>query len=109
VVQRGLAEGWLTGRLYSSDRFGGYLIYRFNGTVKVFVDGRSDFYRQGNVLDDYADLMSVKPVWSDLLRRYGIGWLLLQPGEALETTALGSGDWRREYSDRTASLLVRVR
>jgi len=43
VVQRGLAEGWLTGRLYSSDRFGGYLIYRFNGTVKVFVDGRHNW------------------------------------------------------------------
>jgi hypothetical protein len=109
VAERGLSEGWLPGRLYSSDRFGGYLIYRFHGAVKVFVDGRSDFYRQGAVLNDYSRLMTVKPAWADLLRRYDIGWMLLTPGEALETTALASGDWRREYSDRAASLLVRVR
>jgi len=108
VAERGLTEGWLTGRLYSSDRFGGYLIYRFRGGLKVFVDGRSDYYRQGTVLNDYSKIMAVKPVWSELLRRYDIGWMLLTPGEALETTALASGAWRREYTDRAASLLVRV-
>ncbi len=108
VVARGLADGRLTGQLYSSDRFGGYLIYRFRGSLKVFVDGRSDFYRQGTVLEDYSSIMSVKPVWSELLDRYGIGWMVLRPGEALETTALVSGKWRREYHDRTASLLARV-
>ena len=85
------------------------MIYRFRGGVKVFVDGRSDYYRQGTVLNDYSKIMTVKPVWSDLLRRYDIGWMLLMPGEALETTALASGEWRREYSDQAASLLVRVR
>jgi hypothetical protein len=109
VAERGLSEGRLPGRLYSSDRFGGYLIYRFRGAVKVFVDGRSDYYRQGPVLDDYTKIQSVAPVWSDLLRRYDVGWMLLTPGAALEVTALASGAWRREYSDRAASLLVRVR
>ena len=77
--------------------------------LKVFVDGRSDYYRQGTVLNDYSKIMAVKPMWSELLRRYDIGWMLLTPGEALETTALASGAWRREYADRAASLLVRVR
>jgi hypothetical protein len=108
VAQRGLAEGWLTGRLYSSDRFGGYLIYRFHGAVKVFVDGRSDFYRQGGVLIDYSRLMTAAPTWAALLRKHGVGWMVLMPGEALETVALTSGEWRLEYSDRAASLLVRV-
>ena len=27
-----------------TDKFGGYLIYRFEGRRKVFFDGRSDFY-----------------------------------------------------------------
>jgi hypothetical protein len=30
-------------RLFSTDKFGGYLIYRFAGQRKVFFDGRSDF------------------------------------------------------------------
>jgi hypothetical protein len=109
VAARGLEEERIGGRVYSSDRFGGYLIYRFRGAVKVFVDGRSDFYRQGPVLDDFARIRAVKPEWAALLERYGIGWMLLTPGEALETVALQSGRWRREYSDAAASLLVRVR
>ena len=97
VAERGLTEGWLTGRLYSSDRFGD-LIYRFHGGLKVFVDGRSDYYRQGTVLNDYWYIMAVKLVWSDLLRRYDIGWMVLTPGEALETTALASGAWLVRYA-----------
>src|SRR5204863_3727468 len=31
-------------RVASSDLYGGYLIYRFNGERKVYFDGRSDFY-----------------------------------------------------------------
>ena len=108
VAARGLADGSLAGQLYSSDRFGGYLIYRFRGAVKVFVDGRSDFYRQGTVLNDYSDIRAVTPAWSELLERYGVRWMLLKPGEALETTALQSEQWRREYSDAAATLLVRV-
>jgi hypothetical protein len=85
------------------------VIYRFKGAVKVFLDGRSDYYRQGTVLNDYSKIREVRPVWSDLMRRYGVGWMLLTPGEPLEALALASGDWRREYSDSAASLLVRVR
>lgn len=109
VAERGLSAGSLPGHLYSSDRFGGYVIYRFKGAVKVFLDGRSDYYRQGTVLNDYSKIREVRPVWSDLMRRYGVGWMLLTPGEPLEALALASGDWRREYSDSAASLLVRVR
>src|SRR5262249_6007521 len=31
-------------RLFAPDKFGGYLIYRSNGQMKVFFDGRSDLY-----------------------------------------------------------------
>ena len=31
-------------RLLAPDKFGGYLIYRFDGRVRVFIDGRSDLY-----------------------------------------------------------------
>ena len=31
-------------RLFAPDKFGGYLIYRSNGALKVFFDGRSDLY-----------------------------------------------------------------
>src|SRR5262249_24204200 len=60
------------GKMYSSDQFGGYLIYRLYPQFKVFVDGRSDLYRQGSVLDDFERIATIKPQWSELLDKYDI-------------------------------------
>ena len=40
-------------RLFAPDKFGGYLIYRSNGALKVFFDGRSDLYG-ADFLKQYA-------------------------------------------------------
>jgi len=95
------------GRVYSSDQFGGYLIYRFYPRMKVFIDGRSDFYRTGDVVKDYLNIASVKPDWSSLLDKYEVNWMLLSPREALTTLALTSGHWTSVYCDDTAQVLVR--
>ena len=49
-------------RILSSDSYGGYLIYRFNGSRKVFFDGRSDFYG-ADFLDQYSTLSAARPGW----------------------------------------------
>ena len=98
----------LTGRLYAPDQFGGYLIYRqFN----VFVDGRSDFYRQGSVLDEMGKLESVSAAWPELqeiLDRRSIDWMLLKRGQALAQIALFSGKWASVYEDSTSQVLIRT-
>jgi hypothetical protein len=95
------------GNVYSSDQFGGYLIYRFYPETKVFIDGRSDFYRTGSVVDDYLKIASLKPEWASLLDKYDVRWMLLQPKEALATVALTSGKWTSVYCDDTSQVLVR--
>ena len=49
-------------RLFAPDKFGGYLIYRSNGTLKVFFDGRSDLYG-ADFLKQYSRLVQVRPGW----------------------------------------------
>src|ERR1035437_10085852 len=49
-------------RLFAPDKFGGYLIYRSNGTLKVFFDGRSDLYG-ADFLRQYSRLVQVRPGW----------------------------------------------
>ena len=95
------------GNMYSSDQVGGYLIYRLYPQAKVFVDGRSDFYRQGNVLDDYDKIASIKPQWSELLDKYDIRWMSLRRNEPLALIALASGRWRSIYEDSVAQILIR--
>lgn len=100
-------QGRLNGKMYSSDQFGGYLIYRLYPQFKVFVDGRSDFYRRGAVLDDYDKIATVKPQWSELLDKYDIQWMTLRRDEPLALIALMSGRWRSVYEDSVAQILIR--
>ncbi len=96
-----------SGKGYSHDQFGGYLIYRLYPHYQVFVDGRSDFYRQGTVLEDMEKVSLVKPEWATRLDQYEIKWLLLRRDEPLSLIAQLSGKWRTIYEDSVAQVLVR--
>ncbi|MGH9850648.1 MAG: hypothetical protein ACREBD_12490, partial [Blastocatellia bacterium] len=71
------------------------------------VDGRSDFYRQGTVLDDVDQIALVKPRWSELLDKHDIRFMVLRRNEPLALIALASGRWRSVYEDSVAQVLVR--
>ncbi len=92
-----------SGRLLAPDKFGGYLIYRFDGRLKVFFDGRSDFYG-APFLDDYRRLAQVRPGWQDELARFGFTHALLPKDYSL-VDALERSGWTVLYRDDTAVLL----
>lgn len=92
---------------YAHDQFGGYLIYRLYPRYRVFVDGRSDFYRQGTVLADMQKVAGVSPEWATKLDQYGIQWLLLRRDEPLSLVARLSGDWVLLHEDKVAQILIR--
>ena len=96
-----------SGNLYSNDQFGGYLIYRLYPRFKVFVDGRSDFYRQGTVLDEAGSIALAKPDWQQLLEKRSVGWMLLKRGEPLGQIATLSGKWTSVYEDSISQVLIR--
>jgi len=91
-------------RIFASDSFGGYLIYRFAGERKVFVDGRSDFYG-ADLLDRYVRMVEARPGWRAEFDRWHFTHALLQPESPL-TTALAAGGWREIYRDTTAVVLA---
>ena len=93
------------GHLLAPDKFGGYLIYRFDGGIKVFFDGRSDFYG-ADFLRDYRWLAQVRPGWEDQLRRFGFTHALL-PNDYSLVDALQRAGWTVLYHDDTATLLER--
>jgi hypothetical protein len=92
-------------RMFAPDKFGGYLIYKFNGSRKVFFDGRSDFYGAG-FLKDYGRIVSVRPGWEPLFDQYRFSHALL-PENAPLIGALKRRGWMQVYSDSTVSLLAR--
>ncbi|MBI2822103.1 MAG: hypothetical protein HYX74_07740 [Acidobacteria bacterium] len=95
------------GRVFAKDQWGGYLIYRFAGRTKVFVDGRGDFYGQ-DFLETYARVAEVKPGWDAVLKRYDVQFVLVPPDHALASALQLSSDWKRVYLDSVAAVFERV-
>jgi hypothetical protein len=106
-IEQKSAQNPRLGRVFAKDQWGGYLIYRFAGRVKVFVDGRSDFYGQ-NLLETYAQVTEVKPGWNGVLRQYDVRFVLVPPDNALASALQLSPDWKRIYSDWVAAVYERV-
>ena len=91
-------------RLFAPDKFGGYLIYRSNGELKVFFDGRSDFYG-ADFLKKYQRLVQVRPGWREYWESFHFTHALVQTDAPL-LPALEQIGWHRLYQDKTAVLLA---
>lgn len=89
-------------RLFSSDKFGGYLIYRFAGQRKVFFDGRSDYYGS-QFLKDYLLIPELKPGWEQQWQRWNFSHALVAKESALAGMLPCKG-WRKIGGDQVAIL-----
>ncbi len=94
-------------RVFAKDQWGGYLIYRFGGRTKVFLDGRSDFYGQ-NILETYAQVVEVKPGWDAILRHYDIRFVLVPADNALASALQLNPEWKRVHTDSVAAVFKRL-
>ncbi len=91
----------LTSHVFSSDDWSGYIIYRLYPRVRVFLDGRSDYYGP-QLGEEFADIMSGKPGWEGHLKKYGVETLLLPTSSGLTIAAKGSHQWHPIYDDGIA-------
>ncbi|HYM12077.1 MAG TPA: hypothetical protein VEU62_15185 [Bryobacterales bacterium] len=94
-------------RVFTSDQWADYLIYRYYPKLKVFFDGRSDFY--GSELgDEYMQVMNADYRWSKIFDRYRFDVALLPTDWPLATTMKSDPNWKVKYDDGKALLLERV-
>ena len=89
-------------RIFTSDKFGGWMIYRFAGTRKVFFDGRSDYYG-AQFMKDYLMLPEAKPGWEAYWKRWNFTHALV-PKENSLIEVLPLKGWRQIGKDETAIL-----
>jgi len=92
-------------RLLAPDKFGGYLIYRFNARRKVFFDGRSDFYGAA-FMRRYIRLVQMRPGWAQTLDEFRFTHALL-PNDYSLVDGLQRLGWTVLHRDGTATLLAR--
>ena len=94
-------------RLYSSWQWGGYLIYRLWPSLRVFDDGRTDFYGP-DFVNEGLRAWDADPDWSRILDRYQVNAALLPVDSALATVMTERDDWKPVYQDRVAVLFAKV-
>jgi len=90
-------------RLFAPDKFGGYLIYRSQGSRKVFFDGRSDLYG-ADFLKQYARMVQLRPGWREYWDSFHFTHALV-PNDYSLIPALEQLGWKAVYRDQTVTLL----
>jgi hypothetical protein len=98
-----LQKRTLTSRIFSTDDWSGYVIYRLYPKGKVFLDGRSDYY--GPTLgEEFSDILAAKSGWEGHLKKYGVETILLPVNSMLSIAMKGSTQWRCIYEDDVAAI-----
>jgi len=90
-------------RLFTTDVWGGYLIYRLYPQVRVFWDSRTDFY--GTEFNQAAlDTIMGRPGWDNTLAEHHITNALVPVNVPLAAILSESRNWRPVYRDKIAVL-----
>ncbi len=101
-----LKDSGLLESVYTTDVWGGYLIYRLYPQVKVFTDGRTDFYDDEFTKRFLATLRG-KWDWEESLNHYGVRTALVPVGSPLASILKESARWRLVYDDGVATVFQR--
>ncbi|HEY3836616.1 MAG TPA: hypothetical protein VGL72_08590 [Bryobacteraceae bacterium] len=93
--------------IFTTDLWGGYMIYRLYPKAEVFIDGRSDFYGADFELK-YASVVNAKYDWDQTLDHYGAQTVLVPVGFPLATALKENTRWRVVYDNKVAIMFRRV-
>lgn len=105
VVQRDSAL--LTGsRLFTTDHWGDFLIYRLWPRQRVFVDGRSDYYGE-QIGNEYLAMLETEPGWQQRFDSWRFTAALLPLQTRLARALISDPRWRIADHEADAVLLIR--
>lgn len=96
----------IPGNMFNNDEFGDYIIYAAWPEYRVFFDGRSDMYG-ADMMKEYFKITGVEPGWEDVLKKYGIDWIIYNNKSVLSRFLLERSDYKLIYSDKVANIFVR--
>lgn len=95
----------MTGRIFHPGEFGGYIEWNAP-EMKAFIDGRDTIFVYNGTFDDYVSAMLIKRPF-EVLDKYRIDYVLLEPNRSLAYLLQHSPKWRLIYSDEAGALFER--
>ncbi|WP_031497993.1 hypothetical protein [Bryobacter aggregatus] len=85
-------------RVFTSDQWGDYLLYRFWPSTRVFMDGRSDFFGP-DLGRQYLAIVNGAPDWRQQLDAHRVTLVLLPAGSDLGGLLQRDPEWQTIHSD----------
>jgi len=102
LLQENVKQEPVTEPVFSTDSWGGYLIYRMYPQRKVVVDDRHDLYGSDRIRQ-YLVLTQVEPGWQSVLEQCQVRTALLPTDSTLANMLRElPRDWRVAYEDKVA-------
>ena len=98
-------SGMKSGNLFCSGHTASYLIYRFHGAIRVFVDTRLDLF-DPSLCKRFEAAMSGKG-WEELFNQYNITETLLPKLSPLNQAIEKKSDWKKIYEDDKFAISIR--
>ena len=102
-----LASHRVNGNIFCTENAGSYLIYRFQGTIKVFHDTRLDLY-DAAFCRRYILAINGSG-WKELFAEYKICEALVYKANRLNDLLEHDPDWQKVYQDEYFSVFDQVR
>jgi hypothetical protein len=95
--------------MFNQYGWGGYLANRFypEQNRRVFIFGEAALMGDP-LLNEYEDVVSLRPDWKQVMDRYGVDYVVYNKGEALANVLATEPDWTVVYSDDVAVIYVRA-
>ncbi len=101
----------LEGRVFSYFLWAGYVDYRTEGRLQVYIDPRSETVFTPQTQMSYMQVHGLRPGWEGVIDAAGADYVLWPHDQEnwrrLISTLLGSGRWRFLYGDSVSVLLAR--
>ena len=96
----------IIGNMFNNDEFGDYIIFTAWPAYRVYIDGRSDMYGE-KYGGDYLKIADVQPGWKEILKKYGVSWVIFNTQSPLTAALHDQIDWQAIYSDPVATIFVK--
>ena len=94
-------------RVFTTDQWADYLLFRFYPDQRVFLDGRCDFYGE-HLGKEYLSLLNGAPDWSRILDKYQFDTVLIPADRSLGSLLKLCPDWRLLADDGKRLLFRRI-
>lgn len=105
IVQRHAPE-LASGRVFTTDQWSDYLLWKNYPQQKVFMDGRSDYFQE-RIGNEYLQVYGAGSGWRQTLDKYQVGLALVPPDIPLAEALRADPAWKVIAQDAQAILFRR--